>query len=127
MIGMRDRFIGTLSQWKDCPSNDICCNHSSTRYMCPMDSDCFYSHEADILSICGVVVPPCVHKQCGGTTLQNPNMKSIKIQTTNPSKSKTNIKKTIGNLKKKSIDILDKHTTTNRNPSKNTKSSDNNY
>ena len=58
-----------------------------------MDCDCFYSHEVDILSICGVVVPPCVHKQCEGTAVQNPNMKCIEIQTKNPSKTKTHKKK----------------------------------
>jgi hypothetical protein len=40
-------------------------------YICPFESDCFYVAEANILSICGIVVPPCVHKQCGGTTVPN--------------------------------------------------------
>ena len=68
-----------------------------------MDCDCFYSHEVDILSICGVVVPPCVHKQCEGTAVQHPNQKCIETHTRNPVKSKTNINKSIGNLNKKQL------------------------
>ena len=34
MIAIRNQFKGTLSQWKDCPSNYVCCNHSFIRYIC---------------------------------------------------------------------------------------------
>jgi hypothetical protein len=66
-----------------------------------MDCYCFHSHEVDILRICGVVVLPSDHKQCEGTAVQNPNQKCIKTQTKNPVKSKTHIKKSMGNLNKK--------------------------
>jgi hypothetical protein len=87
MSAIRKQFKERLSQWKDCPSNYICCNHSFIRYICQWIVIVFIHTKSIFLASVAWLFPRAfissVREQACNIQTKNaskPIHKSIKIQ-----------------------------------------------